>query len=92
MQPLRDHFNDPHQFSVVLNPHTRNCEAFLGPAGRKVPSAQYRPLVRYFCDRPDAPVEPPDETVPARQKKQKKSVYGKPPKGKRRKRGRKKGR
>ena len=96
---IRDHFNDPHQFSVVLNPQTRECRAFLGPEGREVPMAVH-PIGK---DQPAEPEKPDQqesvrtEAAPVKPLKRekrpyRKAVYGKAPGGKRRRRGRKKGR
>lgn len=38
MENIRDNFNNPAQFSVVLNPHREILKTFLGPAALEVPS------------------------------------------------------
>jgi len=93
---IREQFNDPTQFSVVLNPHTRECRAFLGPEGREVPMAVY-PFGKDQPAEPEKPETARTEAAPVEPRKRKKcpyrkAVYGKAPGGKRRRRGRKKGR
>lgn len=81
MENIHDNFNSPLQFSVVLNPHTQQWKAFLGPRAQEVPAVV---LSSFLEESPALPLQNEPR------KKCKKSTYGNPPGGKRKKHKKKK--